>query len=160
MPDLIPWGRDLIPWGARVEFRPGCCVPFPGDGRHSRLRKQMAEREQTIEDREGKALVSRDERLWALFAHLGGLATTVILPLIVYIVKKDDSDFVAEQAREALNFQMTVLLVGYVSTVIVCAAPLLVGIVVLFDFIFCLVGTIRAYDGNRYRYPLSIRLIH
>lgn len=119
----------------------------------------MAGGEQTIEDREGRPLVSKDERLWALFAHLGGLATTVVLPLLVYVIKKDESEFVAQQAREALNFQITVLIVGLVCAAVVCAAPILVALVVIFDFIFSLVGAIRAHDGHRYGYPLSIRLI-
>jgi uncharacterized Tic20 family protein len=119
----------------------------------------MAQGEQMVEDREGQALVSRSDRLWALFAHLGGLATTVVVPLIVYVVKKDESEFVGHQAREAINFQLTVLMVGLVCAAIVCALPVLVSIVVLFDFVFCLVGAIRAHDGKRYRYPLSFRLI-
>ena len=119
----------------------------------------MSVEDQTIEDRGGQALVSRNERLWALLAHLGGLATTLPVPLIVYVVKKDESEFVAHQAREAINFQLSVLMVGLVCAAIVCALPVLVSIVVLFDFLFCLVGAIRAYDGKRYRYPLSFRLV-
>jgi len=119
----------------------------------------MDEREQTIEDREGRTFVPRSDRIWAFAAHLGGLATTVLAPIVVYVLKRDESEFVALQAREALNFQLTVLMVGFVCAAIVCAQPVLVSFVVALDFLFSLLGAARAHDGKPYRYPLSFRLI-
>ena len=61
---------------------------------------------------------SSNERTMALLAHLLPLlGFGFIAPLVIYLVKKDDSDFVADQAREALNFQIT-LFIGFIASVV------------------------------------------
>ncbi|QYF75373.1 DUF4870 domain-containing protein [Cryobacterium sp. PAMC25264] len=102
-------------------------------------------------------------------AHLGGILS---FPpsLIIWLVFKDRGPFTNEQGKEALNFQIT-LLIGYValnvlSTVLsLVTFGLLSGlfslgwVLWLVGSIFSVLGYLSARDGRPYRYPFSIRLI-
>jgi uncharacterized protein len=122
---------------------------------------------------------SAEERQWAMFAHLsallGALLTGVlgggwgcfIGPLIIWLVKKDTMPFVNDQAREALNFNITVaiaslaLLLLSIMTLgigLIIAIPLWVIIGVAW-LVFTIIAAIRANEGQRYRYPFALRLI-
>lgn len=119
--------------------------------------------------------IAEHERQWAMFAHLsalsglftGGLGA-IIGPLIIWLVKKDTMPFVDDQGKEALNFNITVAI----------AMAVLIGVgtilmIVLIGFLFYLVAfalgvawlvvvvlaTIKANEGVRYRYPMTLRLI-
>jgi uncharacterized Tic20 family protein len=112
--------------------------------------------------------ISADERTWAMIAHFAALAafiTTplggVLGPLVVWLMKRDQSAFVAEAAKEAMNFNIAVLL-GY----LVCALLIFVFIGFLLAaalFVFWLAMTviagIKASEGVHYRYPISLRLV-
>ncbi len=102
-----------------------------------------------------------DDRTWGMLAHvsaliamwLGGLS--FLGPLIVYVIKKDQSAFVADQAREALNFHLACFLVIVLSA-ITCIGPVivLVGMV-----IYSIIAAMEANKGIAYRYPYTIRFI-
>jgi uncharacterized Tic20 family protein len=121
---------------------------------------------------------AQDERQWAMFAHLsallGGLLTSAvggwgffIGPLVIWLVKKDSMPFVADQAKEALNFNITIsaifllLLVlslmtlglGFLVTVPIM---LVVGLAAL---VLVIMAAVKANEGVAYRYPFAIRLI-
>ena len=120
----------------------------------------------------------QEERQWAMFAHLsalaGGLLTSAIGgwgfflgPLVIWLVKKDTMPFVADQAKEALNFNITVsaiflaLLVLSLVTlgigfIITLPIMLIVGIAAL---VLIIMAAIKANDGIAYRYPFTIRLV-
>jgi hypothetical protein len=114
---------------------------------------------------------SKDERMWAMFAHLSGLVAAAITagflvflgPLIIWLVKKDESKFVDDQGKEALNFQLTLLIlyivlwIGTVSTCFILAPALLIPFVL--QVIFGIVAAIKANNGVYYRYPMNIRFI-
>jgi len=120
-----------------------------------------------------------EERQWAMFAHLsavlGGLLTSgwggsigfFIGPLIIWLVKKDTMPFVDDQAKEALNFAITVSLACAVLMILtimsfgigaVLTIPLLmvIGIAAL---VFFIIAGMQANQGTRYRYPISLRLV-
>ncbi len=104
---------------------------------------------------------SRDETNIAMLAHLLGIFTGFIGAMVIWLLKKDDSAFIAEEAREALNFQIT-LMVGYVIAGVL--AFLLIGLVlfpILFvlNLVFCLMGAMSASKGKAYRYPFALRLL-
>ncbi len=110
---------------------------------------------------------SKDERTWAMIAHLAALAGYVIPfgniigPLIVWAMKRQEMPFVNDQGKEALNFQITVTLV-----VVVCLAlfflviPIFIasilGIVAL---VLCIIAALKANEGLPYRYPFTLRLV-
>ena len=106
-----------------------------------------------------------EERTWAAIAHGAGVASSVFLPilisLVIYHVKKDESRFVADQAREALNFQITIALAMLVAlTSLLCVVGFaLVPLVTLASLVFGLIGAIKAHEGERYRYPFTLRFV-
>ncbi len=103
-----------------------------------------------------------NEKNIATITHLGGILFSFIPGLIVFLLKKDDSPFIAAHAREALNFQITLLIgqmLAYVL-VFVLVGFLLLGLIWLINVIFCIVAAIASSKGEHYRYPLTLRLIN
>lgn len=94
--------------------------------------------------------------------HLGGMVFSFIPALIVFLLKKDDSDFIRTQAAEALNFQITILLAQFVASILVLILVgfLLLGLIWLFNIVFCVIAAISTSQGEHYRYPLTLRLIN
>lgn len=106
---------------------------------------------------------SDEERTMGLIAHLGGVATTFVAPLILWQVKKDQSRFIADQAKEALNFQLNAL--GYyfvcaIFSVITCGYGIVSFFpVVLYVAIIGIIGGLKANNGEVFRYPGTVRLV-
>jgi uncharacterized Tic20 family protein len=114
--------------------------------------------------------LSKDARMWAMFCHLAGLAGllpmtpvfgSIIAPLIIWQIKKDNFEFVDEHGKEALNFQISILIYALAAGLLcfVCIGLFLLPAVYIFDLIFLLIAAIKANNGERYCYPLSIRFI-
>jgi len=99
-----------------------------------------------------------DERTMAILAHILTIIAPLLAPLIIYLVKKDDSRFIAYHARESLNFQITVIIVCIVLFVTIIGI-LLLWLVGIASLVFVILATIKASEGKLYRYPFSIRLI-
>ena len=99
-----------------------------------------------------------DERTMAILSHVLCLVGWFFAPLIIYLVKKDESSFVAFHAKESLNFQITMAMVSILLMITVVGVLLLwlVGIVAM---VLVIVASIKASDNKLYRYPFSIRLI-
>lgn len=134
---------------------------------------------------------SQGKRAWAASAHAGALLLALLTSwsagvagmlaaLAVYVVKKGDSDFVAEHAREAFNFNLTMFLMAcglaVVGVVLVGATVLTLGIgaivtlpaglvlmvlaaaVAVMWLVCSIVATFKALNGESYRYPFTLRL--
>ncbi|MBG9375703.1 DUF4870 domain-containing protein [Panacibacter sp. DH6] len=99
-----------------------------------------------------------DEKTLALVSHIITIVSSFIAPLIIYLVKKDESPFVAAHAKESLNFQITAF-IAIILCVISIVGLLLLWAVGLLIFILVIVATIRASEGKLYRYPFTIRFI-
>jgi uncharacterized Tic20 family protein len=110
---------------------------------------------------------SKDDCTMAMLTHITALAGFIIPfgnivgPLVVWLIKKDSSPFVDDQGKESLNFQITVTILAIVSTILIIV---IIGIFMLMllglvSLILIIVATIKANNGERYRYPFSIRLI-
>jgi uncharacterized protein len=111
---------------------------------------------------------SENERTWGMLAHLSALAGLlfplvgiVLGPLAVYLGRRDNSAFVAQHAKEALNFNITVLIGA-----VVCMILMMVFVGFLFGtglfvawLVLTLIAAIKASEGQLYRYPVSLRLI-
>jgi len=97
---------------------------------------------------------------WGSFAHLGGILG--FLPsLIIWLVFKDRGSFTNTEAKEALNFQIT-LIFGYIISailVVVVIGAVLSWIVWIVGVVFSIIAFLQAKDGKHYRYPFAIRLI-
>lgn len=105
--------------------------------------------------------VSSDERLFAVFAHIGTIISSFLIPLIIWLVKKDESKFIDHHGKEALNFQIT-MFIGYVIGFILLSV--VIGIFVIFacwilSLVCAIIAAIKANEGQPYRYPISWRII-
>jgi uncharacterized Tic20 family protein len=104
---------------------------------------------------------SNDKNI-ATITHLGGILFSFIPSLIVWLLKKDDSEYIAAQAKEALNFQITLLLAQFIAYVLIfiLVGFLLLGLIWIFNIVFCIIAAISSSKGEYYRYPLTLRLIN
>jgi uncharacterized Tic20 family protein len=107
-------------------------------------------------------VASNDEKNIATITHLGGILFSFVPALIVFLLKKDDSEFIRVQAREALNFQISLLLAQFVAYVLVfiLVGFLLLGLIWLFNIVICIIAAISSSKGEHYHYPLTLRLIN
>ena len=104
---------------------------------------------------------SKDDCNLAMIAHLLGIFTWFIGALIIWQVKKDESPFVAEQAKEALNFQIT-LAIAYAASfvlIIVLIGAFLMSALWIANLAFSIIACIAASKGQNYRYPFILRLV-
>ena len=115
---------------------------------------------------------TKDERTWAMIAHLSSFLGYLVAgcggilgPLVVWLIKKDESGFVADQAKESLNFQISLLIYGvalFMSIFMLFSLlllPFAIPFLAIIGFVLPIVGGIKANEGQFYRYPLSIRFI-
>jgi len=105
---------------------------------------------------------AEQDKTIAILVHIGGVFFSWIVPLIVYLIKKDEADqFTTDNAREALNFQLTVLIAYFACFIL---SFILIGLfmfwmVGLANLVLGVVAAVKASNGITYRYPLTIRLI-
>lgn len=111
------------------------------------------------------------ERTWATLTHLlsGALAVAtpvpgIIVALVLWLVKKDESSFLDDHGREAVNFWISVLLYALViipiATVLTCGMGVLLYIPMFIIAVIAVIqATMAASRGEFYRYPMTIRLI-
>ena len=107
----------------------------------------------------------KDARNWAMITHLMALSGyviplgNVIGPLIIWAIKKDEYAFVDEQGKEAINFQLTMLIAFVISCILIfllIGIPLLIALGI-YDLVMIIIAAIKANDGVAYRYPFAIR---
>jgi uncharacterized protein len=112
--------------------------------------------------------MTQEERTWGMVAHLSSLAGfifpfggNVLGPLVVWLVKKDTMPFVADQGKEALNFNITVAIAAIISCVLmlVLIGFLLLAVVVVLWLVLTILAAIESNKGEMYRYPFTLRLI-
>ncbi len=105
-----------------------------------------------------------DEKTMGMLAHLLGAFTYFIGPLIIWLIKKDESPFVNDQGKEAVNFQILIA-IGMIATTILsiptggCAGLILYPAIGIANLIFCILACLEANKGKAYRYPFNLRLI-
>jgi uncharacterized Tic20 family protein len=106
-------------------------------------------------------------RTWDMLCHLSALAGylipfgNIIGPVLVWQIKKNEYPSVDEHGKEAVNFQISVLIYAIVSillTIVLIGIPLLVA-TVIGNLAFIVIASIKANNGETFRYPLTIRFI-
>jgi uncharacterized Tic20 family protein len=105
---------------------------------------------------------SSEEKLLIILCHLSGfIGVPFILPLIVYLIKKEEAGPVAAHAKEALNFHLSLLLYAVIAwlLVFVVIGILLITLIGLAALIFAIVAAVKAADSVFYRYPACIRFV-
>jgi uncharacterized protein len=107
--------------------------------------------------------VSQDDKTMGMIAHLSGIVTGFIGPLVIWLINKDktDKDWVITEAKEALNFQITVLIAMMISgaLTVVLIGLLMIPAVAIAALVLAIMAGLKANSGESYRYPLTIRLI-
>lgn len=106
-------------------------------------------------------MVSSEERNLALLSHVLCIIIGIIAPLIIWLIKKDESAYVADHAKESLNFQISMIIYSFVAGIL-CFAVIgfvLLPLIGLFALVCIIIATVRASKGQMYEYPLTIRLV-
>jgi uncharacterized Tic20 family protein len=112
-------------------------------------------------------LSEKEERQWAMFAHIGTFCSifvplgNFIAPIVIWQMKKHESEFVVDQAKESLNFQITIVIYALISffLVFIFIGFFLIFALVIFSLITVIIAGVKANEGEYYRYPMCIRLI-
>ena len=106
-------------------------------------------------------LAPNDERIWAMLSHLSYFAFAIVAPIVILLALGPRSPFVTDQAKEALNFHITVLIAAIASglLIIVGIGLLLLPAVAIYGLVFAVLASVKSYDGASYRYPLTIRFV-
>ena len=106
---------------------------------------------------------TQDDRTMAMISHLSGIVAGFIGPLVVWLINKDKPEkvWLNDQAKEALNFQITMIIGWLIAGVLtmVLIGMLLIPILFLANIILCIMAGMKANEGVSYRYPFAIRLI-
>ncbi len=113
-----------------------------------------------------KASGPKDERMWAMFCHLSvfiGLVgiPSFIGPLVIWLIKREEYGLVHDQGKEALNFQLT-MLIGFLICIplcFLCIGYALFMLLLVLNLVFVIIAALKANDGVCYRYPMCIRFI-
>ncbi|MDR2625936.1 MAG: DUF4870 domain-containing protein [Zoogloeaceae bacterium] len=107
---------------------------------------------------------STDDKNLAMLTHILGIFFGILVPLIIWLMNKDKPEkaFVNDQAKEALNFQITALLAFIVCFILVFlpyVGFVLISLVFIGVIALCVIAGIAASKGTAYRYPVALRLI-
>jgi uncharacterized Tic20 family protein len=104
---------------------------------------------------------SSDDRTFAMLIYVSSFFTTIIGPLIIWLLKKDQSPLLDKHGKEYFNFVISYAiytLIGFI-TIFLFIGFIILPVVGLLGFIFTIVGAIKAYNGEWYRIPLTIPFI-
>jgi uncharacterized Tic20 family protein len=110
-----------------------------------------------------------EERQWAMIGHAAGAVSVLatggtagwLVPLVIWLIRRDEGGFAAEQAKEALNFQLTTFLLSLIAIPLMCigVGVLIVLAIPIASVVFSIIGAVRTWGGERYDYPINFRLI-
>ena len=107
--------------------------------------------------------VSQDDKTMAMIAHLSGIVASFIGPLVIWLINKDkaDKEWLNTQAKEALNFQITVGIAYFICGVltIVVIGALMMPVVWIANLVLCIMAGMKNNEGVDYKYPFAIRLV-
>lgn len=118
---------------------------------------------------ESSTELSKDAKMWGMLCHLAAFAGyigipfgQILGPLILWLIKKDESPFIDDQGKESLNFQISITIYGLALLPTMCFPPLLILLALALSIasvVFIIIASITANKGETYRYPCCIRLV-
>ena len=111
--------------------------------------------------------LDKDDLNWGMLAHLAGFAGfmiplgNIIGPLVVYLIYRDKSTYVANHGKEALNFQISIMIYFIVSFILcfVFVGFVLLAVVGILQLVYTIIAAVDASKGKNYSYPLTFRFI-
>ncbi len=109
----------------------------------------------------------QDERMWAMFCHLSAFAGyivplgSILGPLVIWSIKKEQFPAIDNHGKEALNFNISIAIYMVLSAILIV---IVIGILLLialwvFQTVMIIIASIKANNGEKFVYPLSIRFI-
>lgn len=103
--------------------------------------------------------IGENDRLYALGMHLGALVLSVLVPLIMWLIKKEESPFIDHHGRQSLNLHLSALIYLVASFALIFAGIgiLMIPIVALLYVVFVIIAAVKAYGGEYYRIPIAIQ---
>jgi uncharacterized Tic20 family protein len=134
------------------------------------LTSSFMETSGTIFDEFGNPLAEseKDACTWAMLSHLSGALVIfgvpllhILGPLAIWLWKGKEYPFVADQGKEAFNFQISMGLYGLVGWMltIILIGWLILGVLIIVNLVFVIHATSKSKRGETYRYPFNLRLI-
>ncbi|TSB47013.1 DUF4870 domain-containing protein [Alkalicoccobacillus porphyridii] len=104
---------------------------------------------------------SQDERVLAMLIYLLSFVTTIIAPLIIWLLKKNDSAFIDSHGKEYFNFIISYAIYSIIASILIAVfiGLILLPIIAVMSFIFIIIAAVKAYNGEEYVIPLTIRFI-
>lgn len=104
---------------------------------------------------------SSDERMFGMLIYVSSFFTVFIGPVIIWLIKRDDSPFVDRVGRNYLNFLISYTIWAIIATILVFV---FIGIILLWVIgiaviVFTIIGAIKAYEGEVYLPPFSLRIL-
>ena len=112
---------------------------------------------------------SQEERVIGMLCHFAAFAGFIIPvigsllgPLIVWQIKKHESEFVDFHGKEAVNFQLTMLIAYFISFIlmfVIIGIPMMIGLAI-YALVVIIIAGVKANDGIYFRYPFAIRFFH
>ncbi len=109
-------------------------------------------------DMEPMIVPTSEEKTIAILAHALTFFSSFLAPLIIYLIKKDESEFIREHAKESLNFQITIAIITIILFVTIIGI-LLLWLVGLLAAILVILASVKCSEGKLYKYPFTLRLI-
>ena len=109
-------------------------------------------------------MVSNQSRTWSILAHLAGLLPSplsLLSAILIWQIKGRENSFDEQNGKESVNFQICILIYATVAgllTVVLIGIPLLIALGI-FNLVCVIIATVKASNGELYRYPLNLRLI-
>jgi uncharacterized Tic20 family protein len=111
--------------------------------------------------------LSKDAKTFGMLSHLIAFAGFIfpfgnlIGPLVIWLLKKDEFPFVDDQGKESLNFQISMTIYAMISIILIAVVIgiIMIAAVVILEVAMVIIASIRANEGVKYRYPLTIRFI-
>jgi hypothetical protein len=104
-----------------------------------------------------------NDKIWSILSHVSVFLGVgfLVLPLVVYLAMKDESEYVAANAKEALNFHISWMIYYFccIPLCLIMIGFLLFVLLTLSMFILSILAAIKASDGGCYRYPMTLRLV-
>jgi uncharacterized Tic20 family protein len=175
-PDLPEAGDSTPAPKAGGTPAPDLSTPEPEDDHPAPVQKEESQEEvsaaQEFDASLGEApapgqgeMSESDDRTFGMLVHLLGAFTYIVGPIVIWMIKKEESPFVDDQGKEAVNWQISVALVlvglmmaANIPFVGCVAVPAMFGVGVA-NLIFCILACVDANKGKGYRYPYNLRLI-
>jgi uncharacterized Tic20 family protein len=110
---------------------------------------------------EEKEMVKNDEKMLAAAIYVLSFFAPIVGPLIIWLIKKDESSFIDYHGKEYFNFLISYFIYSLVSGVLTLVLIGFIGLAILgiMAFVFTIIAAVRAYEGNEYRFPWIFRII-